>query len=174
MSAPARACESASSASNFERGIVGHFAIFDHAAMPMAGVLAEANVGDDDQIEFGLANGFDGALHDAGGRRGFRAGFVLVFRDAKEDHSGNAEPFDFAALLHQLVRRLLIDAGHGADLHAHALAGANEHGVDIAAGGEARFARQAAHRFGAAQTSRTLRWKCHGSVPFSPLTRIRP
>ena len=52
-----------------ERGVVGDFAVFDDAAVAVVGVFAEADVGDDDEIEIGFADGFDGALDDALGVR---------------------------------------------------------------------------------------------------------
>ena len=103
-----------------------------------------------EQIEFGLANGFDGELHGGVGCGGFRAGFVFVLRQAKKKHGGNAEIGDLAALLDNLVGRLLKDAGHGADFGAHFAAGAREHRVDEAGGRKARLAHETAQRFGAA------------------------
>ena len=86
MSAPARACESAAFGQQLQRRIVQNLAVLDHAAVAVAGVFAEANIGDDEQIELGLANRFDRALHRAGRGGRFRAGFVLVFRQAEENH----------------------------------------------------------------------------------------
>ena len=50
---------------NFDRGVVGDLAIFNYAAVAMIRIFAQANVGDDDEVQFRLANGFDGALYDA-------------------------------------------------------------------------------------------------------------
>ena len=50
MSAPARAWERACSARIAKRGVVGDFTVFDHAAVAVVGVFAEADVGDDDEI----------------------------------------------------------------------------------------------------------------------------
>ena len=64
--------------------------------------------------------------------------------------AGNAEGFDFAAFFDELIDGLLSDAGHGADVLADVCAGADEHRVDQAAGGEAGFADEIAKAFGAA------------------------
>ena len=65
MSAPARAWDRACSARIARVGVVRHIAVFDDAAVAVVGVLAKADIGDDQEIEFGFANGFDGALDDA-------------------------------------------------------------------------------------------------------------
>jgi len=49
---------------DFESGIVGDLAIFDDAAVAVVGVLAQADVGDYQEIEIRFADGFDGALND--------------------------------------------------------------------------------------------------------------
>ena len=85
ISAPARACESAASASSTRLGIIQHFAIVDHAAMAVAGVFAEADVGNYQQIELGFANGFNRALHRALRRRSFRGEFVFMFRQGQTE-----------------------------------------------------------------------------------------
>src|SRR4029077_14259622 len=148
----------------FQRRIVGHFAIFDQAAMAVIGIFAKADVRDDHQIEFGPPDRLDGALHDARRRISLRSALIFMFGNAKKDYAGDPEPFDFAAFLDQLVRRLQVDPRHGTDLHARAFARPNEHGINEAAGREAGLARHAAQGFGAAQASRSLRWKCHASL----------
>src|SRR6202035_2624397 len=45
---------------DFKRGVVGDFSVFDDAAVAVIGVFAEADVGNDQEIEFGAADGFDG------------------------------------------------------------------------------------------------------------------
>ena len=136
--------------------IVQNFAVFDHAAVAVAGVFAQADVGDHEQIELGFANRFDRKLHRAGCRGGFRAGFVLVLGQAEKNHGGNAEVGDFAALFDDLIGRLLENARHGADFRAHFGARARKHRIDQAAGRKLRFADEPAQRFGAAQAARTM------------------
>src|SRR5579859_6209371 len=53
-----------------DRRIVGDVAVFNYAAVAVVGVFAEANVGDDEKFQIGLADGFDGALdYSLGGER---------------------------------------------------------------------------------------------------------
>src|SRR5262249_36629796 len=129
---------------NFQRGIVGDFIVFDDAAMAMVGVFAEANIGDDQQAQFRLANGFDGALHNAVFSQRTCTSRVFRFRESEKDHPGDAEVLDFAAIFGNAVGRLLEYAGHGTDLLSDAAAWADKHWIDKACGGEARFANQSA------------------------------
>src|SRR5689334_277764 len=130
----------------------------------MIGVLAKANVRNHDEIEFRVANGLDCPLHHSSWGSRFRAAFVLVLGDAKKDHTGDSQPFYFAAFFQHLIDRLLIDAGHRTDLHAVTFAGPNEHGINEPTRGETRFACHTAQRLGAAQAPGPLSWKCHASL----------
>ena len=69
--------------------------------MAVAGVFAQAHVGDHEQIELRFANRFDRALHGAMRGSRLRAGLVLVFRQAEQNHAGNSQVRDFAALFRQ-------------------------------------------------------------------------
>ena len=93
---------------DFERGVVGDFTVFDDAAVAVVGVFAEADVGDDDEIEIRFADGFDGALDDAVCAGGAGAGGVFRFGKAEENDAGDAELFDFAAFFDELVDGLLV------------------------------------------------------------------
>ena len=83
----------------FERLVVIHVAVDDLAAMPVAGVFAIANVGDDQQTGDLAADGADGALHDAIVGVGARSHFVLAFRQAEQDHAADAERVHLGAFL---------------------------------------------------------------------------
>ena len=126
----------------FERGVVGDFAVFDHAAVAVVGVFAKADIGDDQEIEFGFANGFDSALDDALCVKRALAARIFCFWQAEENHRGKAEAFDFATFFDDLIRGLLMHAGHGADFGANFAAGANEHRINQPVGGETRFAHE--------------------------------
>ncbi len=125
-------------------GSFDDFPALDHAAMAVARVFAQANIGDDEQVELRFANGVDRALDGGVGIGGLGAGFVLVLGQAEENHGRDAEIGHFPALLDNLIRRLLIDARHRADFSADLAARAREHRIDEALGREARLADEAA------------------------------
>src|SRR4029077_8684374 len=123
--------------------------VLDHAAVAVIGVLAKANVGDDEKFEIGFADGFDGALdYSLGGERTCAAR-VFGLRQAEQNDSGNSQRLHFPALFNNLIRGLLINIRHGADFLADLAAGADEHGIDEARSGKLRFADEAAESFGA-------------------------
>ena len=90
MSAPAAASETAvraRSATLTRRCLDVEMAILPvlgHAAMPVAGVFAQAHVGDDDQVRVSGLQRAGGLLHDAVVGVGTAAEFVLVRGDAEE------------------------------------------------------------------------------------------
>ena len=67
--------------------------------MAVAGVFAEADVGDDQQLRHGGLDLADGALDDAVGGVGLRANLVLLGGDAEQDHAADAERGDLAGLV---------------------------------------------------------------------------
>jgi hypothetical protein len=86
-----------------ERRIVHDPPILDHAAVPVAGVLAEAHVGHDEQVGNRLLHGADGLLDDAVLRVRLAAARVLLLRQAEQEHSRNAHGRRVLALAQQLV-----------------------------------------------------------------------
>ena len=147
-----------------DRGIILHLAILHHAAVAVVRIFAEADVGDDDETELGLADCGDRALHGAIRRGCFRAGRVLALGQAEENHGGNAQIGDFAALLGDFIGGLLIDARHRANFGANIRSGAGEHGIDEAARAEPCLADQFAQGFGAAQAARAMGGECHARL----------
>src|SRR5947207_2483272 len=127
----------------------------------MVGVLAEANVGDHQQIQVGFANSLDRTLHHALRTQRACGARVFCFWKPKEDHRRNPKRLDFPALFDNLIRRLLVNPRHRADFLAHILPGTHKHRVDQASRTQARFADHAAKRFGAAQTPGPMRGKAH-------------
>ena len=147
ISAPARACDSASAASSSS---VGSFATSPFSITPQCpwlGVFAQANVGNHHQLQLRPSNRLDRALHHPGRRRKPPTALILVLRNAEQNHRRNAQRFHFPALLDNLVRRLLVHARHRADLFAHAAARAHKHRVHEAPRREPRLAHHAANRF---------------------------
>src|ERR1700719_3737043 len=122
--------------------------VLDYAAVAVVGVLAETNVGDDEEFEIGFADGFDGALdYSLGGERTCAAR-IFGFGQTEQNDSGNSQGFYFPALFHDLIGGLLENVRHGADFLADFSAGADEHGIDEAGRRELGFANQAAESFG--------------------------
>src|SRR5712692_7758915 len=127
----------------------------------MVRVFAEANVRNDKKFQFCFANRFNGALDHTLGAEGTGAAWVLGFGQSEKNNAGNPERLHLAALLHNLIDRLLIDAGHGADFLAHLCARAHEHRIDEARGGKPRLSNKAAQRFVPPQTPRPMGGKTH-------------
>ena len=122
MSAPASACETAVRASSSSVGSLRDGAVLDHAAVAVARVLAQAHVGDHQQVRDGVLHRADRLLHDAVLGVGLRAARVLVGGHAEQQHGRDAHAGGVLALLDQLVDREAVLAGHRADRLAHAAA----------------------------------------------------
>ena len=112
--------------------------------MAVAGVLAVADVGHDQQFRNLAAQCPDSLLHDAVIVVGAGGDFVLRFRQSEEDYAADAERLHLGAFLHQLVDRELVIIRHGADLAADAFARANEERQNELLRIEARFAHEIA------------------------------
>src|SRR5256885_17267826 len=110
---------------NRERRVVSDFAVFDYTAMAVVGIFAKTDVGDDEKIELGFFDAFDGALYNAGCGERTRAGGVFCFGQAEQNYGRNTERGNFAALFHDLIDGLLINAGHGTDFLANLAARAD-------------------------------------------------
>ncbi len=145
----------------FERGVVVDVAVDDLAAVAVAGVLAVADVGDDDEFGVGGFDGADGLLDDA--VVVVRAGglLVLVLGDAEEDDAADAEGDALGAFLDEFVDGELEIAGHGVDRLADAFALDGEQGEDEVVGGEIGFADETADTLGAAQAAGPVNGKRH-------------
>ena len=110
--------------------VVVDIAILDHAAVAVIGVLTHADVGDYQQFgNFGL-NRLDGLLNDAGVGIGVLAEGVFFFWNTEEKDRRDTELIDLFSLGHDMLDRLLIDAGHGDDLFFDVFAKSREHRVD--------------------------------------------
>ena len=90
MSAPARACESASRASSSSVASLSTSLPAHHAAMAVVGVLAHADVGDHGEPGHVLLDFANRALHLALVVPRLAAAGVLALRDAEQDHRRNA------------------------------------------------------------------------------------
>ena len=90
-------------------------AVRDDAAVAVAGVLAEADVGDDEERGVGLLEGAHRLLDDAVGRVGLTGLLVLRRGYAEEEDGGNAELAQLLGLGGKLVDGELRLAGHRRD-----------------------------------------------------------
>ena len=95
ISAPAAACDSADARQLFDRRVVDDLPVDEDAAVAVRRVLAEADVGDDEQIRHVLLERADGGLH-----RRFRivgADPIVSFASGSPKSSTPGTPSAFAA-----------------------------------------------------------------------------
>ena len=121
--------------------------------MAVAGVFAEADVGDEHELlgGCGLLEGAQSLLHDAVVVPRAGALLVLGFGQAKKQQAAESEASGFFGFAHGFVDGEIEDAGHGADGAAHALAGTEKERVDQVAGIKRGLANQGAKRLCATQ-----------------------
>ena len=145
----------------FERGIVVDVAVDHLAAVAVAGVLAIADVGHDQQIGQGAFHRAHGSLHDAVLVVILRCLVVLLVGNPEQDHAADPQRVRALAFLHQFVDRELEVAGHGGDRLADAFAGAGEQRQDEIGRLELGFAHQPPHRFRDAQPALAMGGEGH-------------
>ena len=160
-SAPASACEIAVLRKELERDVVVHLAVADDAAVPVRRVLAQAYVGDHDELGVGLLQGSDGHLDDPLGVVGARCRPRPSRRDAEEDHGADAGRLDLGRLGDELGDREPLHAGHRRHLLAHALAGDDEQRLHEVLRGQIRLAHQVAQCLRAPQAAHAGGGKAH-------------
>ena len=148
MSAPASAWATRRAREQLERAVVvdeaGLVVGPGDAAVAVAGVLAQARVGDQDQLRRGAPDRAQRLLHDAVGRPRFGAFPVLGVRQAEQQHAPGcpgrpprAHPRASA------IDRLVVDARHRRDLLLDVGARHHEHRVDQPVDIQARLAHHA-------------------------------
>ena len=121
--------------------------------MPVVGVLAHADIGDDDELGQCRLQRADALLDDAVVAVGFATRLVLVLGDAEEHDGEDAEAVEFRALLHQFVHREAVLPRHGGDLLTDARAMNDEEGRDEVGGAERRLTDEAAQLRGHTHTA---------------------
>lgn len=135
----------------------------DHAAVTVTGVLAEADVSDEDKLlrGCGLPDSAQTLLHDAVFVPG--AGGVLVFSvgQAEEQKACDAEARCFFGFAHGFIDGEVKDARHGGDGVADALAGTDKERIDEVARIEHGFTDECAERFGSPQPPQPIFGKTH-------------
>ena len=107
--------------------------------MPVAGVLAVAHIGHEQQLRDLALHGPHRLLHDA--VVGISAGCQLVLdgRDSEQDHAADPELGRFRAFLHQFIDGELIIARHRTDFAPDTFARTSKQRQDELRGREAAF-----------------------------------
>jgi hypothetical protein len=144
-----------------ERRIVLDPALLDHAAVTVARVLAEADIGHHEKIGDGLLHRAYGLLDDAVLGVGLAAARVLLRGQAEEQHRGDAHGCGVLALLEQLVDGQAKLSRHGRDGLAHAAAVDGEERVDEVVGPENGLADHPADKRRLAEPPGPVQWKRH-------------
>ena len=135
----------------------------EHAAGPVVGVLAQADVGDHRQLGCACADRAHAALHDAVVVPGARAVGVLAVGKTEQQHAGAACLGDAERLLGEQVGGQVALAGEARDRAVDPLALDDEQGLHEVGRVEARLADDPADRLAAAQSSEARGRKGHQS-----------
>ncbi len=145
ISAPARAWETAAARQQIERRVVVDVTIANDAAVAMAGVFAETDIGDDDEVRCRVLERTHCVLHDAGIVVRLGTFFVLRCRQPEDQHRGYAKRLEIVSLARYLVERDPKLARHRLDLFADARAVGDEQGIHEVGRRQPRFGDQAPH-----------------------------
>jgi hypothetical protein len=130
----------------------------------VARVLAQADVGDDQQVGVrGLESAYR-QLDDTVVVPGARTLLVLLGRDAEQQHRRDAEGQGLAGLLDDRRERVAVDAGHRVDRPAAVQALLHEQREDEVAGVEARLADEVAQHGRAAEAAHARGREGHASI----------
>ena len=156
-----------------ERAVVVDPLVHDDAAVPVVGVLAEADVGDDDRLRARLLDLPDGPADrpEEVGRGG--ADGVLVVGDAEEDDREDAAGGELGGVLRREVGRDAVDARHRRDRLADPLARDDEHRGDEVGRVEGRLADHRPERLGEAQAAVAVEGERHGQASLERMSAIR-
>ena len=150
-----------------ERRVVVDVAVPDHAAVPVVGVLAEADVSDEEQPRHRLADGAESAGNDAVGIGRTAAARILVLRNPEEDDRGHAQIREPSAVFGCAVDRELCDAGHRPDRTFHPASRDHEERLDELLDRDAGLAHQSTERFATSQTTRAVGREAAHRNPFA-------
>ena len=167
-SAPARACETAVRAISSTLESLSTRALrVDQAAVAVVGVLAQADVGHDEQLGVRLLDRARGELDDALVVVGAGALGVLAVGDPEQQHGGQAERLRGARLLDGRGDAQAIDARQRGDRLAAGL-GLHEQRQHEVGGVQARLAHEVAQDRGRAQPPKACGGEGHARQGSSP------
>ncbi len=118
--------------------------------MAMAGVLAVAHVGHDEEFRNLPTQRAYGPLDDPVLIVGAGGHLVLGFRQPEKNHAADAQRLNFGALFDEFIHGHLVIPRHGADFAFDALPRAHKQGQNEARRIETRLANQAPQSLGGA------------------------
>jgi len=131
-----------------ERGVVVHLVAAEHSAMAVGRVLAEADVGEEEQLGKPGPQVAEGPLDDPVVDPSAGALVVLLLGDPEQDHGGHARGDELRDLARQRVERVPGEAGQ---LRVQQRLRRYEQRHDEAVELEARLAHERTQRAGPAQ-----------------------
>ena len=140
-----------------ERRVVVHFAVPDHAAVAVRGVLVQADVGHHDHVRQLLLHPPHGLLDRGRVVPGLAALVVLPLREAEEDDGPHSDLREIPDLRDRLVGREPEHAGQRPDLLAKVRAVPHEQRSDEAVRREPGLPHQRPEGRGAAKAAETRR-----------------
>ena len=109
-------------------GVIINLAVFDEPAMAVTGVFVQTDITDDEQIGHGHFHRPHRALHDTLDLVSAGTNLILAFRNAEQQHGGNAQVIGRVALVDQQVDGPSEIARHGDDFVLTALPGQTKSG----------------------------------------------
>ena len=142
--------------------VVDHAVRPQHAAVAVARVLAQAEVGDHEQVRVRGLDRARGELDHALVVVGAGAELVLGGREAEQQHGGDPERVGDPGLLDRAVDAQVVDPRQRRDRRALLGAGDHEHRIDEVRGRQLRLAREPAQRRGRAHAAHAGCREGHG------------
>ena len=141
---------------DLERLVVQHLAaVAEQPAVAVVRVLAEADVGHDDELGRRLLERADRLLDDAVLGEALEPERVLRARDPEQEHGLDPEGAERPCFAHDPVHRQLVDPGHRVDRFANAVTRDDEERVHEVVGRECRLAHEVPERSGAPKAAWT-------------------
>ena len=160
-SAPASPCDDRDPAENLEGLVVQDVAVgVEEAAVAVVRVLAEADVGHDDELRARFLERADRLLDRPVVGEALDTVRILRARDAEEENRLDAERLELTGFASELVDGELVDTGHRGHGAADAVAGNDEERVDEVVRLERRLANEVAQGRRSAQATRALGSGC--------------
>jgi hypothetical protein len=133
--------------------VVDHAVVAQDAAVPVARVLAQAQVADHEQLRMRRLDGTRGELDDPFVVPGAGALLVLGGGEPEEQHGRDAERGRLARLVDRGADREVIDPGHARDRDAPVDAVAHEHRIHEVRGGQLGLPHKSAQEPGLAEAA---------------------
>ena len=172
MSAPAAAWGGRGSGEELNGRVVEDLLAFDDSAVSVGRVLAEAHVGDDQQVRDLPLDRPDGALNRCLRVPGSRPRFVFAVGKAKEEHGTDAVASRAVRFRDGLVDGELKYPGHRGDLMSNPLPGPHKEWVDQLLWSQSRLADEITHGGRSAKATEAVgQLKRHRHLSCCPLGR---